>query len=120
MTPAAGGSFADIVVDGGTARARVRPDVARALCAGHFPGDPLLPGTALAGLMAELGAALLAADGHPAVRIRAIQRCVFRTRVRPDGPIDVVVRRAPGLAVAATVDASARRAAHALLAFVEG
>src|SRR5262249_12444908 len=43
----AGTSFAEGTGNTTVASARVRPAVARALCAGHFPSDPLLPGAAL-------------------------------------------------------------------------
>ncbi len=51
---ASSGAFAEVTVRDGVARSVVRPAHAAALCAGHFPGDPLLPGSALLGLMAEL------------------------------------------------------------------
>src|SRR5262249_44646572 len=81
---AVAGPFADTTIEGRTARATVRPAYALALCDGHFPGDPLVPGSSLAALMAELGARLLAAE---APALAEIVRCVFPVPVRPHLPL---------------------------------
>jgi 3-hydroxymyristoyl/3-hydroxydecanoyl-(acyl carrier protein) dehydratase len=103
--------FTDVSVDGDTARAVVDPAHASALCAGHFPGDPLVPGAYLAELMAAL-AGRLAGDRPPV----EVVRCVFLSRVRPSEPITLDARR-----VAGTVDvvlrAGATTCAEATLRF---
>jgi 3-hydroxymyristoyl/3-hydroxydecanoyl-(acyl carrier protein) dehydratase len=99
-----------------TASARVRPSVARALCAGHFPGEPLLPGAALVALMAELGATLV----NPRARLVAVERSVFRRRVGPARDLIIGARRtraASGFGVHATVSSEDALAAWALLRF---
>ena len=105
-------AFQTLVIDGGGAQARVRRAHARALCAGHFPGDPFVPGAYLAGLMAELAGRLL--RGRPLARVA---RCAFRRRVTPDGPILVVARRAPRGRVEAQVHAAGACAARATFVF---
>ena len=77
--------FREVVITGGTASAVVHPEHAERLCAGHFPGNPLLPGAYLAGLMAELGLRLLG----PRAEIMEVVRCVFRARVVPDDDIQI-------------------------------
>jgi 3-hydroxymyristoyl/3-hydroxydecanoyl-(acyl carrier protein) dehydratase len=110
-------SFAGRTGNTTTASARVRPAVARALCAGHFPGDPLLPGAALLALMAELGATL----GNTRARLVAVERSVFRRRVGPDSDLIVGARRRRaadgGFGVHATVSSEHQLAAWALLRF---
>jgi 3-hydroxymyristoyl/3-hydroxydecanoyl-(acyl carrier protein) dehydratase len=105
-------AFEALMIDDGHVRARVRRAYARALCVGHFPGDPFLPGAYLAGLMAELGGRLAA--GRPLARL---VRCVFRRRVTPDGDIVVVARRVPRGRVEAEVHAGGACAAQATLVF---
>ena len=59
MSPAGDdNAFATVAIEGGIATGVVDPRHAARLCEGHFPGDPLLPGSALVALMAELGARL--------------------------------------------------------------
>ena len=105
-------AFETLVVDGGSAQARVRRAHATRLCAGHFPGDPFLPGAYLAGLMAELGGQLF--RGRPLTRI---VRSAFRARVTPHGDILVVARRAPRGRVEAEVHAGGACAARATFVF---
>jgi hypothetical protein len=50
-------AFAAVTIGDGTARGVVCRAHARRLCEGHFPGEPIVPGAQLAGLMAELAAA---------------------------------------------------------------
>jgi len=105
--------FTDVTLDGVQARATVAPAHARALCAGHFPEEPLLPGAYLVELMAEVGARLLGVDGPPST----IRRCVFHARVRPSAVIGVAAcRSGPGV-VEAWITVDGTRAARATLAF---
>ena len=106
-------AFAALTIGDGVARGVVRRAHALRLCEGHFPGEPIVPGAQLAGLMAELAAALVA----PTAALAALERCVFTARVTPEDEIVVSARR-----VAATrVDAEVRRrgasAARATLRF---
>lgn len=106
----AGEPFAEVEVADGVARGRVRPAYARALCAGHFPGDPLLPGAYLAALMSALASRLCDAP------LRELVRCAFHKRVRPDDEI-VVTARIAGAAVEAAVQVGGACAARAVLRF---
>jgi 3-hydroxymyristoyl/3-hydroxydecanoyl-(acyl carrier protein) dehydratase len=111
--------FVDLALTRTTARATVRRAHAERLCAGHFPGDPLVPGAFLAALLADLGARLVAAaDGRPAA-LAEVVRCVFRARVRPDEDIVLVATRGPGdCAVEAEVRTPRGTAVRATLRFV--
>jgi 3-hydroxymyristoyl/3-hydroxydecanoyl-(acyl carrier protein) dehydratase len=101
--------FVEVVRDGDGGRALVRREHAQALCAGHFPGDPFLPGAYLVELMASLAERVAA----PA-RVAAVVRCAFARRVRPDGEI-VVTARAAGRVVEARLESGGELAAHATL-----
>jgi 3-hydroxymyristoyl/3-hydroxydecanoyl-(acyl carrier protein) dehydratase len=103
--------FAALDVDGTTARGVVRPEHALALCEGHFPGDPIVPGAYLAGLMAEVAATL--ARG----RLAALERCAFVRRVVPDAPIVVIARAAGSGLIDAEVRTGDATAARATLRF---
>lgn len=94
-------TFDELTVADGLAHAVVRRAHAERLCEGHFPGDPIVPGAYLAGLMAEVAAALVArAPSSPQsvsgatdpARILAIEDCVFIRRVIPQEPIAIVAR----------------------------
>jgi 3-hydroxymyristoyl/3-hydroxydecanoyl-(acyl carrier protein) dehydratase len=110
--------FGALTIAGGEARATVRPAHARHLCEGHFPADPILPGAYLAGLMADLGARLLAAAGHQA-DLAALERCVFLARAEPDSEIVVRARLTTDLRVEAEVRAGGACAARAVLRYRE-
>jgi 3-hydroxymyristoyl/3-hydroxydecanoyl-(acyl carrier protein) dehydratase len=101
--------FARIAIEGDTGRGLVRPEHAVELTAGHFPGDPFLPGAYLVELMAALAERVAA----PA-RVRSIVRCAFARRVRPDAEI-VVTARAAGVLVETRLEAGGEPAAHATL-----
>jgi len=101
--------FARVAIAGDTGRGVVRRELAVSLTAGHFPGDPFLPGAYLVELMAAL-AERVAAPG----RVCAIVRCAFARRVRPDTEI-VVTARAAGTLVEARLEAGGEPAAHATL-----
>lgn len=110
--------FLQVTVADGVATGIVDPAHATALCAGHFPGQPLVPGAALAGLMAELGARLLSRQG-PRVRPIALSRCTFAVSVTPAEPITVLARvdRAGDASVEAEVRVAGTRAAAAAIRF---
>jgi 3-hydroxymyristoyl/3-hydroxydecanoyl-(acyl carrier protein) dehydratase len=101
--------FAQVAIEGDAGRGLVRREHAVALAAGHFPGDPFLPGAYLVELMAALAERVAA----PA-RVRAIARCAFSRRVRPDTEI-VVTARATGGLVEARLEAGGEPAARATL-----
>ncbi len=113
------GALEALTIRDGTARAVVRPAHARDLCAGHFPGDPLLPGASLAELMAELAATLVGSDPEP-YALAELVRCTFLTRIRPDQEIVVLARRRGGpdpTTVDAEVHTRGACAARAVLRF---
>jgi 3-hydroxymyristoyl/3-hydroxydecanoyl-(acyl carrier protein) dehydratase len=111
--------FADVVLTPTTARATVRRTHAERLCAGHFPGDPLLPGAFLAGMLADLGGRLVETTSGAPVVLAEVVRCVFRRRVRPaDDIVLVVTRAADAHAVEAEVHTRGGTAALATLRFV--
>lgn len=77
--------------DGG-ARAVVPQPRLLALCAGHFPGDPIVPGAYVAGLLADVSARALGASS-PARRLIEVERCTFLAPLRPVG--DAVATATP-------------------------
>jgi hypothetical protein len=105
-------SFVDLTRSANGLTGRVRPARARALCAGHFPDEPLLPGAALVGLMAEL-AGELAGTREPPI---AVDSALFRHRVSPAERLAVTARR-DGRRVHATIISGGRAAALAILRF---
>jgi len=105
--------FAELAVADGVARATVRPEHARRLCDGHFPGDPIVPGAFLAGLMAEVAAALVPGGA----RLAEVERAVFLARVTPDEAIIVTARLEGASRAAAEVHTPAACVARATLRF---
>jgi 3-hydroxymyristoyl/3-hydroxydecanoyl-(acyl carrier protein) dehydratase len=73
------------------------------LCAGHFPGDPIVPGAYVAGLLAEVSARALGdGAGHPT--LAEVERCTFLAPLRPDGDATLIAsvpEPGPGGAVVA-------------------
>ena len=108
--------YDELLIDGESARGRVRPAHAAALCTGHFPGDPFVPGAYLAGIMADLAERLMR-NGRASARLQRVARCWFRARVKPDAEIVVLARRAPRRRVEAEVRAEGVCAARATLVF---
>ena len=111
--------FGALTIAGAEARATVRPEHARNLCKGHFPADPILPGAYLAGLMADLGARLLAAARRQQADLAALERCVFLARAEPDSEIVVRARLTTDFRVEAEVCAGGACAARAVLRYRE-
>ena len=107
-----GAVFRELTVTAGDARAVVRPEHAAALCAGHFPGDPLVPGAYLAALMADVAGALMA----PAA-LAEVERCLFLHPVGPEAEIVVSARPLGDGRVRAEVRAAGAPAARAVLRF---
>jgi len=60
------------------ARATVRRAHVQALCDGHFPDEPLLPGAYVLGLMADLASVLLAERGSPGRQAGVVQSSFLR------------------------------------------
>lgn len=79
---------------------------------GHFPDEPLLPGSALLELMVSTARAL----DQPG-RLAAIERAVFRRRVHPRDVLVVRTRSAGAGVVDAVVAANGRAAAEGRLRF---
>jgi 3-hydroxymyristoyl/3-hydroxydecanoyl-(acyl carrier protein) dehydratase len=90
------------------------------LCAGHFPGDPIVPGAYVAGLLADLAATTLARSGA-ASRLQEVERCTFLAPLRPAD--DVVLVASPpepladGVAVTAEVRVGGRCVARGRFRF---
>jgi 3-hydroxymyristoyl/3-hydroxydecanoyl-(acyl carrier protein) dehydratase len=99
-------TFASLERSPDAARAVPRSDVLAALCAGHFPGDPIVPGAYLLGVMAELAERLT--DGP----VHAVTRCLLMAPVRPGQAVVMTARRVPD-GVEVVVDADGRTAARA-------
>jgi 3-hydroxymyristoyl/3-hydroxydecanoyl-(acyl carrier protein) dehydratase len=92
--------------DGGGATTVVPRTRLEALCAGHFPGDPIVPGAYVAGLLADVSArALGGGAGRPA--LVEVERCTFLAPLRPDGDATLIAsppERGPsGIVVVAEV-----------------
>ena len=111
--PPTSASFADVDVDAGRARGRVRPERALAACDGHFPDDPIVPGAALVGLMTELAASVV---DHG--ELAGIGSCTFRRRVHPNTTITVVAERTDSTHVEARVETDGLLAATAHLRYL--
>jgi 3-hydroxymyristoyl/3-hydroxydecanoyl-(acyl carrier protein) dehydratase len=84
------GALAEVVIAADEARATLRRDHVAELCRGHFPGEPLVPGATLVGIMAELASRLL---GVPDESPREVVRAVFLRRVVPQDGIVVAATR---------------------------
>ena len=97
------GAFQQLTVSAATAEGVVRPAHAEDLCAGHFPGDPLLPGASLARLMAAIAGELVG-GAQPGVLVR----CTFHLRVTPADDILVSARLGDRTACGTDVAAEVR------------
>ena len=81
--------FEEVARDPTSLTLRLVPAYAHAACAGHFPGDPLIPGSRLAGLGATAAAALLAAERGVHWRFTGVQRATFSAPARPSAQIEL-------------------------------
>jgi len=99
-------AFTTLEVSSDTARAVPALATLQAFAAGHFPGDPIIPGAYLLGLMADLAERLA---GSP---VREVTRCLLITPVRPEQRVVLTARRSDDT-VDVTVDADGRTAARA-------
>ena len=105
--------FTHVRHDADAVTATVHPAFAEAACAGHFPDEPLLPGSVLLDLMTAAARLTLA---EPA-RLAAAEHAVFRRRVRPSDAIAVVARPEDGLHVTTTIHVGSELAATGQLRF---
>ena len=105
-------AFAELTVADGAARGVVRPERIRHLCEGHFPGDPIVPGAQLVGLMADVaGVAIAPVSTRP--DLVEVERASFLARVTPADVVLVTAQREGAMRVQAEVhtgDACAARA----------
>ena len=101
----------------GVARSIVPRSRLEALCAGHFPDDPIVPGAYVAGLLAEV--ASLAA--RPEARLVEIERCTFLAPLRPGDDVMLIATSAAakpdGTVVEAEVQAAGACVARARVRF---
>ena len=101
-------------------RAAVPRAQLEALCAGHFPGDPIVPGAYVVGLLAEVSARALGADPSPPV-LTEVERCTFLAPLRPVDDAVLVAsspeRTADGCAVSAEVQVGGRCVARGRFRF---
>jgi 3-hydroxymyristoyl/3-hydroxydecanoyl-(acyl carrier protein) dehydratase len=86
---AAACSWFERIGDG--ARGRFRFAASLPVFAGHFPGNPLLPGVYQVAAVAELGRRALG-DG---LSVLAVPRCKWSAMVRPDDDLVVTVQWKP-------------------------
>jgi 3-hydroxymyristoyl/3-hydroxydecanoyl-(acyl carrier protein) dehydratase len=106
VAPPAASPFEEVDLAEGRVHAVVRPAHAEMLCEGHFPGDPLVPGAYLAGLMADAAALLLSrSPGGGGFALRQIESCAFARPVRPSARIDIEASLAPGDAADRCIEA---------------
>lgn len=105
--------FASCTHTGSSVTAVVDPAFATAAAEGHFPGDPLLPGSVLLALMSA-AASRVARAGDRLVRV---ERAVFRHRVHPAAEIVVTAQRDTVARVTAVVHADRTEAATGRLLF---
>jgi 3-hydroxymyristoyl/3-hydroxydecanoyl-(acyl carrier protein) dehydratase len=106
-----------VTADG--ARATLRRAHAHALCDGHFPDEPLLPGAYVLGLMADLAGALLAARGLPG-RLAEVLQSSFLLPLRPHAAVELYARlddETSGTTVNVEARSDGRPAARATLRF---
>jgi 3-hydroxymyristoyl/3-hydroxydecanoyl-(acyl carrier protein) dehydratase len=104
--------FEAMTIADGDAYAVVRRAHAERLCAGHFPGDPLVPGAFLAGLMADVALWLVGQSAEGVLPLEIV-RSVFLAPVRPDAELTVSAHARGPHGVDAEVHSAGRCAARA-------
>jgi len=112
VTPARTAAFVTCRVDAAAARAVVDPAVARRLCDGHFPGNPIVPGSAITGLMVDLARRLAGAD-----RAWTVEQAGFVAPLRAAPAIELDATAVGDDAVRVTVRQGGRRAARGVVRF---
>jgi 3-hydroxymyristoyl/3-hydroxydecanoyl-(acyl carrier protein) dehydratase len=93
---APGHRLEDVAVGASGATALVSPAALGALSAGHFCGDPLLPGSHLVALLADLATRYRCVSGDRDTRVVRLERCLFREPVRPQASLTLRVTQSPG------------------------
>jgi 3-hydroxymyristoyl/3-hydroxydecanoyl-(acyl carrier protein) dehydratase len=83
------------------------------LCAGHFPGDPIVPGAYIAGLLAEVSARALD-DGAGRPTLAEVERCTFLAPLRPDGDATLIASAPEPGADGTVVGAEVRMGEHCM------
>lgn len=110
--------FEEVAREPASLTVRLHASNALALCEGHFPGDPLIPGSRLAGLAADAAAALLAADPVTPRRFARVERATFSAPARPSARIELrAVRERDAGRVAVDVTGDGKRLARVTLRF---
>lgn len=119
--------FVDEVLEidpGRYARARYRLDPDAPFLAGHFPGNPIMPGVVIVEALAQTGALAAMADPGSAGKLAlfaGIEKVRFRRVVRPGETLDLVTeltrRRGPVGEGTGRASVGGERACEAVLRF---
>jgi 3-hydroxymyristoyl/3-hydroxydecanoyl-(acyl carrier protein) dehydratase len=108
-------AFERIAVEGGAATAQLRASALEALCAGHFPGSPIVPGSHLVALFGELAQKLWARRRM----VVAASRCIFKAPVRPGDELRLIARMVSSEEISAEATVGGSSVASARLRFAD-